>query len=53
MICILLLKQAFDDLKEAYLAVELENRDDGDAIQDALNVKTGSRSVSYISTMVL
>lgn len=40
------LLQVFDKVNQKYTVMELNERDDGDAIQDILLDKTGARSVS-------
>ncbi|XP_046991020.1 glutaredoxin isoform X1 [Schistocerca americana] len=41
-------KEVFDKLKYKYTAIELDNRDDGDAIQSALAEITGARTVPRV-----
>ncbi|KAJ9593725.1 hypothetical protein L9F63_014698, partial [Diploptera punctata] len=41
-------KEVFDNLKQKYTAIELDNRDDGDAIQSVLGEMTGARSVPRV-----
>nr|AXY94704.1 glutaredoxin-C4-like protein [Habrobracon hebetor] len=41
-------KEAFEKLKQPFEAIELENRDDGDEIQDILGELTGARSVPRV-----
>lgn len=40
--------QVFDKLKEKYTAIELDQRDDGEEIQNVLGEITGARSVRRI-----
>lgn len=40
--------QVFDKLKKTYTAIELDQRDDGDEIQNVLGAMTGARSVPRV-----
>lgn len=42
------LLQVFDKLKENYTAIELDQRDDGEEVQNILGEITGARTVSNI-----
>ncbi|KZC11780.1 PREDICTED: glutaredoxin-C4-like [Dufourea novaeangliae] len=41
-------KQVFDDLHEKYTAIELDEREDGDEIQDILGEITSARTVPRV-----
>ncbi|PFH57076.1 hypothetical protein XA68_15551 [Ophiocordyceps unilateralis] len=41
-------KQALDKLNASYLAIELDNEDDGSAMQDAVEQLTGQRTVPNV-----
>ncbi|XP_076640757.1 uncharacterized protein LOC143352297 isoform X2 [Halictus rubicundus] len=41
-------KQVFDSLKEKYTAIELDEREDGDDIQDILGEMTSARTVPRV-----
>ncbi|XP_076292792.1 uncharacterized protein LOC143215008 isoform X2 [Lasioglossum baleicum] len=41
-------KKVFDSLKEKYTAIELDERDDGDDIQDILGEMTSARTVPRV-----
>ncbi|KAK0175337.1 hypothetical protein PV327_009093 [Microctonus hyperodae] len=41
-------KEVFDKMQKKYKAIELDERDDGDNIQDILGEMTGARSVPRV-----
>lgn len=41
-------KEVFEKLQKSFTAIELDNRDDGDSIQDVLGEITGARSVPRV-----
>ncbi|EFN72746.1 Glutaredoxin-C4 [Camponotus floridanus] len=41
-------KEVFESLKKPYTAIELDNREDGQDIQDVLNEITGARTVPRV-----
>ncbi|EFN72745.1 Glutaredoxin-C4 [Camponotus floridanus] len=41
-------KKVFESLKKPYTAIELDNREDGQDIQDVLNEITGARTVPRV-----
>ena len=41
-------KQVFDKMNKKYLAIELNERDDGDEIQSVLGEMTGARTVPRV-----
>ncbi|RZF47230.1 hypothetical protein LSTR_LSTR004939 [Laodelphax striatellus] len=43
-----LAKEVFDGIKKTYTCVELDNRNDGDSIQNILGVITGARTVPRV-----